>query len=152
MYRPLCAAALIAVSAGGCAQRDELTVVEVVNRSHCEGVREGLEVVSYAKVASLSGSRLITMTRPVTATEPELVLLLVAKGRQRTPGHAFSLRNAELEDGVAVIEFEWQATDPKSGEGPAVHHPCIVVGLQRGAFEVVRARDTNGTVLGEVRI
>jgi hypothetical protein len=140
------------VFAAGCAQRDELMAVEVVNRSHCEGVRAGLEVVSYAKVASLGGSKLITMTRPAAATEPELVLLLVAKGRQKTPGHVFSLRNAALEDGVAVVEFEWQAVDSKSGEGPAVHHPCIVVGLQRGAFEVVRARDTNGTVLGEVRI
>ena len=51
MHRPLCAAVLIAVSAASCAQRDERVAVEVVNRGHCEGVREGLEVITYAKVA-----------------------------------------------------------------------------------------------------
>jgi hypothetical protein len=151
---PLCLSYLI-----GCDRGLELAATEVLNNTNCKGAEEGLRKVSYADVARLRGSTLLSMTGSAGTAEPstaagktQLLLFAVSQGRQPTPGYFFTLKDARLKDGVAELQLNWQTPDAESVQAQVITYPCIVIGVEAGEFRDVRALDQDGELLGEVRI
>jgi hypothetical protein len=143
----------------GCDRGLELAATEVLNNTNCKGAEDGLRKVSYADVARLRGSTLLSMTAGAGKVEPaiasndtELLLFAISRGRQPTPGHFFTLKDARLKNGVAELHLDWQTPDPDSAQAQVITYPCIVIGVEVGEFRDVRAVDQNGELLGEVRI
>lgn len=149
---PICLSYLI-----GCDRGAELAATEVLNNTNCKGAEDGLHKVSYADVARLRGSTLLSMTGSATTAEPatdntELLLFAVSQGRQATPGYFFTLKDARLKNDVAELQLHWQTPDTESVQAQVITYPCIVIGVEAGAFRDVRAVDQDGALLGEVRI
>ena len=151
---PICLSCLI-----GCDRGLELAATEVLNNTNCKGAEDGLRKVSYADVAQLRGSTLLSMTgsaetaeRSAATGKPELLLFAISQGRQPTPGYFFTLKDARLKQDVAELQLTWQTPDPESVQAQVITYPCIVIGVEAGAFRDVRAVDQDGNLLGEVRI
>ena len=140
----------------GCDRGEELAATEVLNNTNCKGAQDGLHPVSYADVARLRGSTLLSMSAgtqpPDASSQSELLLFAISAGRQPTPGYYFSLKDARLKNGVAELQLHWQTPDPDSVQAQVITYPCIVVGLEAGDFSDIRAVDQHGEKLGEVRI
>jgi hypothetical protein len=140
----------------GCNRGQELAATEVLNNTNCKGAEDGLHLVSYADVARLRGSTLLSMStgNPAqgSAGDTSLLLFAVSAGRQPTPGYYFSLKDARLKNGAAELQLNWQTPNPDSVQAQVITYPCIVIGLEAGAFSDVRAVDQHGELLGEIRI
>ena len=143
----------------GCDRGLELAATEVLNNTNCKGAQDGLHKVSYADVAGLRGSTLLSMTAgtsqvssPQAADTPELLLFAISRGRQPTPGYFFTLNDARLKDGVAELQLNWQTPNPDSVQAQVVTYPCIVVGVEAGEFRDIRALDQDDELIGEIRI
>ncbi len=139
---------------GACDRGVGLAATEVLNNTDCKGAADGIRKVSYADVAGLRGSMLLSMSAPDTATDQtgELVLISLSKGRQPTPGYGFRLDDVRLRERVATIEFSWFAPAPESAQAQVITYPCLVVGIEPADFDTVRAVDGDGELLGELRI
>jgi len=135
----------------GCSRGAELAATEVLNHSNCKGAEPGLRRISYAEVAKLQGSTLLAMTGPEQENS-QLILLSLSKGRQPSSGYQFQLRDASVSEGTAQLDIQWHTPDPNSVQAQAVTFPCLVIGLERGSFQTVQARDDDGNLLGELKI
>jgi hypothetical protein len=146
-----------AVLCTGCSSHEPIAAAQVLNHNNCAMTEAGVRVVTYADVARLRGSRLLNMTTAGAGEgdeqESNLLLLAVSKGRQPTPGYGFELSRAFLTaDGVATVELRWLTPADDTVQAQVLTQPCIVVGLQRGPFQRVRAVDDTGDLLGEVAL
>ena len=124
----------------------------LLNHADCSIAKAGMQVVSYEDVARLRGSTLLSMTSAPTSRQSDLILLAISNGRQPTPGYRFDLNGVFAAEGIATLELHWQVPADDSPQPQMITHPCIVIGLERGAFESVRAVDDHGNLLGEVAI
>lgn len=150
-------ATLLCVSLlAGCDRGLELAATEVLNNTNCKGAKDGLHLVSYADVARLRGSTLLSMSAGTqaqdSASDTTLLLFAISAGRQPTPGYFFSLKDARLKESAAELQLHWQTPDPDSVQAQVLTYPCIVVGLEAGDFSDVRAVNQYGELLGEIRI
>lgn len=140
----------------GCDRSQELAATEVLNYANCKDAEDGLHLVSYADVARLRGSTLLSMSPGSqagdSAGDPALLLIAVSAGRQPTPGYFFSLNDARLKNGAAELQLHWQTPDPDGVQAQVITYPCIVVGLEAGEFSDIRAVNQHGELLGEIRI
>ncbi len=133
--------------------RDSLGAAEVLNYGNCQTLESGISQVGFDEVAKIRGSKLIDITvLEQPQKKPGLLLLAISRGEQPTPGYGFSLREAYRDTDTAVIELFW--TEPEKDEvlAQVMTHPCIVVGLEAGPFQRVRATDQNGSLLGELSL
>ncbi len=140
----------------GCDRGQELAATEVLNNINCKAAQDGLHLVSYADVARLRGSTLLSMSTGAqpqdSAEDTPLLLFAVSAGRQPTPGYFFSLKDARLKDGAAELQLHWETPDEDSVQAQVITYPCIVIGIEAGEFVDVRAVNQHGEVLGEIRI
>jgi hypothetical protein len=136
----------------GCSARDPIAAAQVLNHGNCTITQAGMQVVSYQDVARLRGSTLLNLTTPRVNQGPDLILLAISKGRQPTPGYKFDLIDAFAGDGTATIELGWLVPGEDTVQPQIVTYPCIVVGLERGAFTQVRAVDEQGNLIAELAI
>jgi hypothetical protein len=161
-WRDLTLLALVTFAMTGCDRGQELAATEVLNNTNCKGAEDGLTKVSYAEVAELRGSTLISMSNSSEATtsgnaagdnaSEDLLLFALSKGRQPTPGYFFSLTDARLKDQRAILELTWHSPGPDSVQAQVITYPCIVVAVEPGNYREVRAVDQNQELLGEIRI
>jgi hypothetical protein len=140
---------MVGVLFGACASRTELAAIEILNRANCEHAQNGLALVSYHEIAALRGSTLIGITEPEPSAPPDILLLSISRGPQPTAGYGLVLRDALLEEGIATLHVEWRTPDADSAQAQMITSPCLVVGLEPGAFTRVRALDQHGVVIGE---
>ena len=156
LIRRLTGAVVAGLLLTGCHQGEELAATEVLNNTSCKGAEDGLQLVSYADVAKLRGSTLISMSSQDTPAESSedtpLLLFALSGGRQPTAGYYYTLKDARQQGGVAELLLHWHSPDPDSMQAQVITYPCIVVGLEKGSFSEVRAVNQNGEVLGEIRI
>ena len=136
----------------GCTGGDSIDSAVLLNHSDCTIAKAGMQMVSYEDVARLRGSTLLSMTSAPINHQPDLILLAISNGRQPTPGYRFDLIGAFAAEGIATLELRWLAPADDSPQPQMITHPCIVIGLERGAFESVRAVDEHRNLLGEVAI
>ena len=148
--RPKSSKQLLTLAA--CSERPHLAVTEVLNETNCRGAEAGLRRVSLADVAALRGSTLLGATAPAPDAAPELVLLTLSRGRQPTPGYHLELVDARLEQGVARLDVRWSTPDADAPIAQVTTHPCLAVGLAKGAFEIVRAYDQHDRLIGELKL
>jgi len=161
-WRELTLLVLVTGALVGCDRGQELAATEVLNNTNCKGAEDGLTKVSFAEVAKLRGSTLISMSTSTETTTPggaeddnagdELLLFALSKGRQPTPGYFFSLTDARLTDQRAILELTWHTPGPDSVQAQVITYPCIVVAVEPGDYREVRAVDQNQELLGEIRI
>jgi hypothetical protein len=145
---------LLVTGIGGCA-RHQLAATVVLSHGNCQGAADGVAEVSFADVARLRGSTLLSMTAPEAGPatdEPDLLLVSISRGRQPTPGYALTLEGASLRDRTATLSLDWQTPDPSAVLAQVVTRPCLVVGMERHGIERVRAVDQHGEVLGELAL
>ena len=142
----------VLVLCAGCTGGDSIHSAVLLNHSDCTIAKAGMQVVSYEDVALLRGSTLLSMTSAPINHQPDLILLAISNGRQPTPGYRFDLIGAFAAEGIATLELRWLAPADDSPQPQMITHPCIVIGLEHGAFESVRAVDEHDNPLGEVAI
>ena len=154
IWRRLSLGLVTTVLLGACASNGTLTATEVLNHQNCQAAEIGLRKVSFADVAKLRGSTLLSMSAPDAAADPDedVLLFVLAKGHQPTPGYRFELKGARQAGQVVTIEFSWHTPAPDSVQAQVITFPCLVVGMERGDYNTVRAVDSNGALLGELRI
>lgn len=160
LNRTLPVATLAGILLAGCNQGAELAATEVLNNTSCKGAEDGLQLVSYADVAKLRGSTLISMSSnessleagAESAADTPLLLFALSGGRQPTAGYYYALKDARQLGDVAELQLHWHTPDPDSMQAQVITYPCIVVGLEQGNFSEVRAVDQHGALLGEIRI
>lgn len=143
---------LALLTAAGCAPMPEIALTEMLNSGDCRNATAGLSRIDLARVAALKGNRLIGISEPTPAAGPELLLLLVSRGEQPTPGYGFELDGASRDGGLLSLEVRWRTPDPDQVLAQMLTSPCLVVGLEPGGFERVRAVDQNGTLIGELAL
>lgn len=134
----------------GCAAGDPIPAAELLNHPNCTITQAGMQVVSYEEVARLRGSTLLNMTTAQVNSGPDVVLIVISNGRQPTPGYRFDLTDAFTVGGIATLELRWLVPDEDALQPQMITYPCIVIGLERNAFNQVRALDEHGNLLGEV--
>ncbi len=140
----------------GCAASQPLGAVEVFAGSTCQRADEGLRQVTLEQVAALRGSRLLPTpgdgSSDTQATLPDsadgMTLIAISKGTQPTPGYGFRLQGASIASSIATVELDWQVPAPDAVLAQVTTHPCIVVGLDPGDYDRVRAVEVGGGEIG----
>lgn len=136
----------------GCTSGDSIPSAVLLNHTDCTIAKAGMQVVSYEDVARLRGSTLLSLTSAPVSPQSDLILLAISNGRQPTAGYRFDFEGAFTVEGTATLELRWLTPTDGSPQPQMITYPCIVVGLERGDFESVRAVDDHGKLLGEIVI
>ena len=144
------AVALCALLLAGCSKTIELAATEVLNEANCKGAADGLAEVDYGAVAAMRGSTLLGISVAPTATASDLLLLSLSKGRQPTAGYRFELRDARLEGETATLFVDWETPAADASMAQILTYPCLVIGLEPGPYDLIRAVDGTGETLGEL--
>ena len=131
----------------GCGEH--LTVVPVMQHDQCGALNAGITLIDYAQLAKIRGVILLDMTR----SEPDASLTLVAisKGQQTTAGFDLSVMDdAALEEMAVTIPVTWTEPASEAIVPQTLTHPCVIVGLPRGKYTLIRAVDQYGNEIGRV--
>jgi hypothetical protein len=139
---------------GGCSGHSGLDTVEVLNDANCRNPPMGLTRIDYGDIARLRGQTLLGISIEPSSDEPELLLLSVYRGPQPTPGYGFALKNSEQHGRTLHLNLTWQQPESGAVLAQLLTTPCLVVGLvvgmERGEIDKIKAFDQQGTLLGTV--
>lgn len=136
----------------GCTHGDPIHAAVLLNHTDCTIAHAGMQLVSYEDVARLRGSTLLSMPPAAVSEQSDLILLAISNGQQPTPGYRFEFDGAFNADRIATLGLRWLVPAENSPQPQMITHPCIVIGLDRGAFGRVRAVDDRGNLLGDVAL
>jgi len=135
-----------------CSPGSEIATVEVLNDAHCRTPQMGLQQIGYGDIASLRGQTLLGISTGKPVDEPELLLLSLYRGSQPTPGYRFELNSTERHGRTVQLRVDWLEPEPGAVLAQMMTTPCLVIGMERDEFDIIRAIDQHGALLGEVRL
>ena len=110
----------------------------------------GLARIDYPDLARLQGQTLLGISIEPSPDAPELLLFSVYRGPQPTPGYRFALQNSERHGRILHLNLVWQQPESGAVLAQLLTTPCLVVGMDRGEFDELKAVDQDGTLLGTV--
>ena len=141
---------MLVAALSGCSGRDDVALVEVLNHDQCRISQAGVEVVSIGDVATIRGSRLLSMPDEPDNTPTDLLLVAVSRGQQPTPGYGFELLEGSLKGDAVTVRLGWNRPAADAVLAQVITHPCIVIGLEGEGFGTLRVLDEEGALLGEI--
>jgi hypothetical protein len=78
-----------------------------------------------------------------------LTLVAISKGQQTTAGFDLSVMgDAALEEMVVTIPVTWTEPASEAIVPQTLTNPCVIVGLPRGQYTLIRAVDQYGNEIG----
>ncbi|MEZ5557303.1 MAG: protease complex subunit PrcB family protein [Pseudomonadales bacterium] len=125
----------------------------------CQGIAAGVTQLDYDDLARIRGSRLLKSPPAVpeagagnSPDQSSAVLVAISRGVQPTSGYRLTLARAELTGLSAIVTVNWQTPAADAVVAQVLTHPCLVVGLPRGALHDLRVVDQNGTEIGQLSL
>jgi hypothetical protein len=138
-----------------CSGPARLEAVTLLQQGQCQGLTDGARLITYAELAQLRGSNLLSMTDPEGDAEgdgDDPLLVAVSRGPQPTAGYSLALDSATLDHGTAVLTVRWETPAAGSMQAQVITHPCLVVAVPRAPVERVRVVDQSEAVIGELGV
>ena len=141
-----------------CTGPTRLEAVTLLQHGQCQGATAGVRLITYAELAQLRGTNLLSMTggdaTPAAGAgdDQDPLLIAISRGPQPTAGYSIAFESAMLDQGTARLSVRWQTPAADTVQAQVITHPCLVVALPRVAVKRVTVADQSGQTLGTLTV